>query len=66
MNMAKGKRKKEKGFRVSRPVSVSHSLFAFCLLSFALLVALLPIYWMLTISLKTEVDQFAVDRKSVV
>src|SRR4030095_11638324 len=29
-------------------------------LAFAVVVALTPVYWMLTISLKTEVDQFAV------
>jgi multiple sugar transport system permease protein len=34
-------------------------ILKYLLLLFALLVALAPVYWMLTISLKSEVDQFA-------
>ena len=36
------------------------SVLKYAVLLVAVLAALLPIYWMLTISLKTEVDQFAV------
>src|SRR5205085_9695096 len=46
-----------------RPFAFRLSPFAFlryALLVLAVLIALLPVYWMLTISLKTEVDQFAV------
>ncbi|HVF48905.1 MAG TPA: carbohydrate ABC transporter permease [Pyrinomonadaceae bacterium] len=47
-----------------RWATVDRSLFArlikYALLAVALLAALAPVYWMLTISLKTEVEQFAV------
>ena len=35
-------------------------LYNYLLLLIALLAAVTPVYWMLTISLKREVDQFAV------
>jgi multiple sugar transport system permease protein len=38
----------------------SKSVFRYLLVLLALLAALTPVYWMLTISLKREVDQFAV------
>ena len=38
-------------------------IFKTGLLVLALLCALAPVYWMLTISLKTEIDQFAVPPK---
>lgn len=43
----------------ARSLSLLHGL-KYALLAVAVLVALLPVYWMLTISLKSEVEQFAV------
>jgi multiple sugar transport system permease protein len=41
-------------------VKKTTSLFRYLLIALALLFAVIPVYWMLTISLKNEVDQFAV------
>jgi multiple sugar transport system permease protein len=46
--------------RRSSPGRVAAGALKYALLVIAALAALLPIYWMLTISLKTEVEQFAV------
>lgn len=44
---------------LSRPMKQRY-LFKYLLVILAVLIAIIPIYWMLTISLKHEVDQFAV------
>lgn len=47
----------------SREAGIGSRTLRYALVVFATLAALLPVYWMMTISLKREVDQFAVPPK---
>jgi len=48
---------------VGRGSAAGGRLLPYGLVAFAVLAALLPVYWMMTISLKSEVDQFSVPPK---